>query len=227
MCWKIPFNCSNVRNIAVCFLVMVCPIVAVAQGPQAYVLARTHWAASAGATLSILYEQVSICQGDSATLNATTNMPFPETLWYDAPTGGSLLHIGSNFTVSPSATTVYYAASELYNEDRMRDSVTVTVTPCQRRQAVGEESGFVTVPPKAVKLQLSPNTSTGELLLEGKEHWTGSRLAIQDLKGREMQHELLEGRSFRLAGQYTDGVYIVCVTTPEGKVLIGKVRLYQ
>ncbi len=213
------------RNKAILCLATLCHSVSFAQGPQAYSMAHAKWATDT--RLAILYEQVSICQGDSATLTATTNMPFPETLWYDAPSGGNLLHVGSNYTVSPGMTTVYYVASELYADDRMRDSITVTVSPCQRRQAVGEESGFVTVPPKAVKLQLSSGPASGELLLEGREHWLGSRLSIHDIKGKELQRELLEGRSFRLSGQYTEGVYIVHVTTPEGKVLIGKVRLYQ
>lgn len=222
---KIPLNRSSVRNYAVLLLSMVCPFIVMAQGPQAYSKNYAQW--SGNSRLSVLYEQVSVCQGDSATLTATTNTPFPETLWYDAPSGGNLLHVGSQYTVSPGVTSVYYVVSELFADDRIRDSITVTVSPCQRRQAVGEASGFVTVPPKAVKLQLSSNTATGELLLEGKEQWAGSRLTIRDIKGRELQRELLEGSSFRLSGQYGDGVYIVSVTTPEGKVMIGKVRLYQ
>lgn len=223
---KIPLSRSIMRSLAILFLPTLCPFLVVAQGgPKAYSKAYVQWASNS--RLAILYEQVSICQGDSATLTATSNTPFPETLWYDAPSGGNLLHVGSNYTISPGVTTVYYVVSELFADDRIRDSVTVTVSPCQRRQAIGEESGFVTVPPKAVKLQLSSNTSTGELLLEGKEQWAGSRLAIRDIKGRNLQHEVLEGRSFRLSGQYTDGVYIVHVTTPQGKVMIGKVRLYQ
>ncbi|HEY0612544.1 MAG TPA: hypothetical protein VGD35_22870 [Chitinophaga sp.] len=222
---KIPLNRSSVRNYAVLLLSMFCPLIVVAQGPQAYSKAYAQW--TSNSRLTILYEQVSICQGDSATLTATTSTPFPETLWYDAASGGNLLHIGSQYTVSPGVTSVYYVVSELFADDRIRDSITVTVSPCQRHQAVGEESGFVTVPPKAVKLQLSSNTSTGELLLEGNEQWAGSRLTIRDIKGRELQREMLEGQRFRLSGQYTDGVYIVSVTTPEGKVMIGKVRLYQ
>lgn len=213
------------RKIAILLLPVISPFITVAQGPRAYSLAYANW--TGNARVAILYEQVSICQGDSATLITNSHTPFPETLWYDAPAGGNLLHTGGTYTVSPGTTRVYYVASELYSDDQPRDSITVTVSPCQRRQAVGEESGFITVPPKAVKLQLSSSTSTGELLLEGKEQWAGSRLIITDIKGKELQRELLEDRSFRLAGQYTDGVYIVNVTTPEGKVLIGKVRLYQ
>ncbi|WP_298732418.1 hypothetical protein [uncultured Chitinophaga sp.] len=204
---------------------MYCPLVTVAQGPEAASKFYAQW--TANARLTIQYEQVSICQGDSATLTATTSTPFPETLWYDAPAGGNLLHVGSRYTVSPGVSTVYYVVSELFADDRIRDSITVTVSPCQRQQAIGDASGFVTVPPKAVKLHLSSNTSSGELLLVGNEQWAGSRLSIHDIKGREMQHELLEDRRFRLSGQYTDGVYIVNVTTPQGKVMIGKVRLYQ
>jgi hypothetical protein len=222
---KIPLNCSSVRNYALLLLLMICPLVVIAQGPKAFSKAYAEW--TSNSRLTILYEQVSICQGDSATLTASTSAPFPETLWYDAASGGNLLHVGNQYTVSPGVTAVYYVVSELFADDRIRDSITVTVSPCQRRQAVGEESGFVTVPPKAVKLQLSSGTSTGELLLEGKEQWAGSRLTIRDIKGRELQREVLEDQRFRLTGQYTDGVYIVSVTTPEGKVMIGKVRLYQ
>ncbi|GAA0553543.1 immunoglobulin domain-containing protein [Chitinophaga japonensis] len=226
MLWKIPFNRSSARGTALLLSAIACPFFAIAQGPQAYALARTHLA-SIDARLAITYEQVSICRGDSATLNATTNMPFPVTLWYDAPQGGNLLHTGSAFTVSPEFTTVYYAATELYGEDIPRDSITVTVSNCQRRQAIGAPAGFVNVPPRAVKLHLSANTASGELLLEGQEQWAGSSLSVKDAKGRELQHELLEGRRFRLSSRCTDGLYIVSVTTPEGKVLIGKVRLYQ
>ncbi len=223
---KIPLTRKSVRNTAL-FLASLCPVLATAQGPQqAHAFANDPW--KTGITLHIQYEQVSICQGDSATLSATTNMPFPGTFWYDAPTGGKLLHIGSNFTVSPSASTVYYAVPEMFSDEGRRDSVTVTVSPCQHRQVTGEDYGFVTVPHNAVKLQLDAGSAHGELVLNGKEHWNGSHVTIQDIRGHEMQQQVLTDNRFRLSGQYQEGsVYIVSVTTQEGKVLIGKVKLEQ
>jgi len=122
---KIPLR-SNVPNI-VLLLAALCPISANAQGTQ-----EAHTYANSfnklEAKLSVQYEQISICQGDSATLVATTNLPFPDTYWYDAPKGGKLLHIGSHYTVSPAVSTVYYAVSELFAEEGRRDSVTVTIS---------------------------------------------------------------------------------------------------
>jgi len=220
------FNRSAVRLISALLLALTSPCIANAQGSNNHrVLTHANWTNELN--LQIPYEQFSICAGDNAVLIATSGHIFPETQWYDAPKGGRLLHTGSTFKVNPTETTVYYAASELYTEERGRDAITVTVSNCQRRQAIGDDIGYVDVPTKAVKLQLTANTETGELLLQGKENWEGSLLTVQNSQGKEVQREVLKGEHFRLSGRYTDGVYIVNVTTPEGKTLIGKVRLYQ
>jgi hypothetical protein len=223
---KNSFNCSGMRTLLAFLLTIAGSFAVSAQGNNNYrPLAHAPWTYEQN--LQIPYEQYSICAGDNAVLIATSGHPFPETLWYDAPKGGRLLHTGSAFKVSPKETTVYYAASELYTAERGRDAITVTVTPCQCRQPLDGGLGFVNVPPQAVKLDLAADTETGDLLLHGREAWQGSLLTIQDNQGRELQREILKSDRFRLFGAYTDGVYIVNVTTPEGKVLIGKVRLYQ
>ena len=66
---------------------------------------------------NVLASQSDICVGESTNLSATVDSAnFQEVFWYDAPSGGNLLGTsitGAPFTVSPSATTTYYAQSQL------------------------------------------------------------------------------------------------------------------
>lgn len=69
------------------------------------------------------------CAGEQVTLSVT-NAAGATVNWYDAPTGGNLIFIGSNFLISPIVTTSYYA--ELTNNtctSATRTQATVTVNP--------------------------------------------------------------------------------------------------
>ncbi|MFN5183495.1 MAG: beta strand repeat-containing protein, partial [Bacteroidota bacterium] len=70
----------------------------------------------------------SICAGTTAQLNASA--PGPTYRWFSAPTGGSLLHTGSNFTTPVLNTnTSYYVQTTVTGCTSTRTQVTVTVTP--------------------------------------------------------------------------------------------------
>lgn len=49
------------------------------------------------------------CPGDSVTLSATLGDPLNVIRWYDAPTGGTFLFEGEDYTFNPVATTTVYA----------------------------------------------------------------------------------------------------------------------
>lgn len=168
------------------------------------------------------FKQVSICQGDSVTLHA----PFSEASWYSSTACQTRLHVGQAFNVRPVSSTVYYVCGFL-NEWRVLDSVVVIVNSCTRRQPIDEGESCVEVIPGAVKLEWSFNKSSGEFLLHGKENWEGCRLRVFDARSRLLHTEILQRRTFRLEGRYTDGVYLISVTVPKGKVYIGKLHLHD
>ncbi|TAF33944.1 MAG: T9SS C-terminal target domain-containing protein [Cytophagales bacterium] len=70
---------------------------------------------------------VSICPGETATLAATA---VPGMIaWYDAPTGGALLGIGSPFTTPPlSSTTSYWVQVTAAGCPSAREEVVVTIS---------------------------------------------------------------------------------------------------
>ncbi|MDR1984929.1 MAG: M12 family metallo-peptidase, partial [Prevotellaceae bacterium] len=70
----------------------------------------------------------TICLGDSATLKAIgiTGAIFK---WYDSSIGGTLLHTGDSYTVSPVNTTIYYVSQTVSGIESQRNSATVTVNP--------------------------------------------------------------------------------------------------
>ncbi|MCW3465162.1 Ig-like domain-containing protein [Chitinophaga nivalis] len=76
-------------------------------------------------------DNVTICKGDSITLRAYAHGQPNNTLvnirWYDAPTGGTQLHRGKEFRVSPADTTRYYVTTGYYCEYLVRTKVTVNV----------------------------------------------------------------------------------------------------
>jgi large repetitive protein len=70
----------------------------------------------------------TICQGSSATLNATA--PGGTYDWYDAATGGTLLFTGATYTTPAlAANTTYYVQTTVAGCAGPRTAVTVTVTP--------------------------------------------------------------------------------------------------
>lgn len=70
---------------------------------------------------------VTICAGEQVNL-AVTNANGATINWYDAPTGGTLVFTGANFTVSPISTVSYYAeASNGTCTSPARTTATITV----------------------------------------------------------------------------------------------------
>lgn len=70
----------------------------------------------------------SICEGGTATLNATS--PGGTYEWFDLAAGGTLLNTGSSYTTPVlSVTTTYYVQSTVSGCTGPRSSVTVTVNP--------------------------------------------------------------------------------------------------
>ncbi|HVI43695.1 MAG TPA: T9SS type A sorting domain-containing protein [Chitinophaga sp.] len=74
---------------------------------------------------------ITICKGDSTTLYAFVHDDPTDEIanirWYNAPIGGTLLYTGKYFTVSPSATTSYYATAAYQCEYPVRTRATVNV----------------------------------------------------------------------------------------------------
>lgn len=75
---------------------------------------------------------VTICEGQSTTLNATGTWNTANYRWYDAPTGGNLLGTGSSYTTPPlTASTTYYIEGYSIESctSTYRYAVTVFVNP--------------------------------------------------------------------------------------------------
>lgn len=68
-----------------------------------------YYAQQITARAALAADTVNVCTGQTATL--TANAPAGATFnWYDAPTGGTLLHTGATYTTGPvTADAVYYA----------------------------------------------------------------------------------------------------------------------
>ena len=73
----------------------------------------------------------TICSGEVAALSASANSVTGATFrWYNAATGGSLLHTGATYNPSPSSTTTYHVSvSGTSQAESSRKAVTVTVKP--------------------------------------------------------------------------------------------------
>lgn len=70
------------------------------------------------------------CPGDNVALTASSINGSTVFHWYDAPTGGNLLHTGVVYNVSVSSTTIFYLESESSNGcASVRTPVTVTILP--------------------------------------------------------------------------------------------------
>ena len=83
--------------------------------------------------ITVTGNSASICNGAAVTLSATASaVTNPEFKWYDAATGGTLLHTGATFTPSPNLTTTttyYVSVSGTSQAESPRKPVTVTVLP--------------------------------------------------------------------------------------------------
>lgn len=82
-----------------------------------------------GAIPAVDADTLSTCYGDSVTFHAY--LPGYVTtviLWYDAPSGGNLVHTGNYFTVSPDSNTHYYVTTNNNCTYPLRKQVYVSVT---------------------------------------------------------------------------------------------------
>lgn len=70
-------------------------------------VAATVNVSSAPQNPTLTQNNLQICSGDNVILSVT-NGSGATINWYDAPTGGTLLHVGNNFQVSPIANADYY-----------------------------------------------------------------------------------------------------------------------
>lgn len=74
-------------------------------------------------------DSLTVCKGNNVTLHAyTPTSSFWPIRWYDAPTGGNLLHIGNFYTLSPNQTATYYVTAASVCEYPYRKPVKVIVT---------------------------------------------------------------------------------------------------
>lgn len=84
----------------------------------------------------------NICTGVNTSLSATCLIGTAK--WYDQPTGGTLLHTGSPFGVSPTATTTYHAACENATCVSIRGSQTITVVNAPTAQTLSSPANNIT-----------------------------------------------------------------------------------
>ncbi|BDS10034.1 right-handed parallel beta-helix repeat-containing protein [Aureispira anguillae] len=67
-----------------------------------------------------------VCDGNTAAISATASYAPATILWYDAPTGGNLVHIGNAFTTGTiTANTMYYAEIQGCNSPRAIATVNI------------------------------------------------------------------------------------------------------
>lgn len=80
-------------------------------------------------TMATVSENTAICEGSETTLSASVSGGVNNTItWYKDACGGSRVHTGATYTVSPATTTTYYVRSEAGSCDPSSClSVTVTV----------------------------------------------------------------------------------------------------
>ncbi|WP_161596736.1 Ig-like domain-containing protein [Chitinophaga vietnamensis] len=171
-------------------------------------------------------DSLNICDTDSVTLHAyTPGADFPQIRWYDAPTGGNLLHVGNYYTVKPATTMTYYVTSAISCENPVRRSVIVIVRHCLNTSTSPHIAASKTPAPAVTTLAFYPNPTHGEVRFTADKDLTGSILSIKDVSGREVQREQLKSNGFRIINQTLKGIYIVEVVTKERQVYIGKIVL--
>ena len=87
----------------------------------------------------------TICSGDAAALSASaSSVTNPTFRWYNAATGGSLLHTGATYNPSPTSTTTYYVSvsSGASGTESSRKAVTVTVANGMNAGAIGSNQSI-------------------------------------------------------------------------------------
>lgn len=94
--------------------------------------ARVDWVRVASP--SVTPSSATVCPGGSVSLSATTGQTVAGAnfLWYDAPTGGTLLSTGANYNPTLTSTTTYYVAYggiSSCTTDRTAVPITVSTAP--------------------------------------------------------------------------------------------------
>ncbi|HVI45117.1 MAG TPA: T9SS type A sorting domain-containing protein [Chitinophaga sp.] len=169
-------------------------------------------------------DSVAVCRRDSVTLHGY--IPFstiPQIRWYDTPTGGTLLHTGPYFRVSPGVTTTYYVTSGSFCEYPQRVPVKVVVLDCPQAQA-DQHMYPVSTGTQQLALQVYPNPTSGmvRIITSG---WEGALIRVYDLSGKLMQQEILRQNSLMLSAN--TGYYIIRMITTKGKTYSSKVWLQR
>lgn len=144
----------------------------------------------------------SICPGDFVTMTVTRATSPDIVLWYNAPTGGSLIYNGDSLTVSPAVTTTYYVTTKVNCEYQVRTPVKVTVNNCLTRKAASQKQ----VLSSAV---IYPNPTSGRVVLGGNENWEGSMLVIWNQQGQAITRKQLMSNTFEFPAAIENGIYII------------------
>ena len=72
-------------------------------------------------------QDMAVCSGNGVSVSASG---FGEIRWYDAPTGGNLVHTGNSFTTGAlTTTTSFYIESYFCNTSTVRTRLQITVNP--------------------------------------------------------------------------------------------------
>jgi gliding motility-associated-like protein len=75
-------------------------------------------------------DSVTVCAGGSVSLTAADSIPAATIKWFTQPAGGTAVATGNTYTVTPAATTTYYAEADLGScTSPSRAAVTVVVNP--------------------------------------------------------------------------------------------------
>lgn len=151
-------------------------------------------------------DSMTICKGDSTTLHAFISFSaFPQIRWYDAPSGGNLLHIGNFFKVSPSATTTYYVTAASGCEYPQRVPVTVFITKLP-------DPAF-TVPTTSIctDAQLLVTNHQGGLNYRVRVIYTGVNSPTIDTSYLVVNDDTIPVRNLRRQPTITAAVYVQAV----------------
>ncbi|WPU95783.1 PKD-like domain-containing protein [Mucilaginibacter sabulilitoris] len=112
----------------------------------------------------------SVCLGNSAHLSATA--PGGTYSWYDAPTGGTLLFTGGDYTTPPlTASTTYYVETKASGQTSARTKVAVMVNPIPEAPQVqglsvckGQQATLIASSPAGGKYRWYDAPAGGNLL---------------------------------------------------------------
>ncbi|HVI46045.1 MAG TPA: T9SS type A sorting domain-containing protein [Chitinophaga sp.] len=166
-------------------------------------------------------DSVEICRNDSITLHAfIPDEIFAVFRWYNAPAGGSLLFTGSDFKVSPSATTIYYVSAGFECEYPVRRPVKVVVKSCYMDN--NNSNHYKHSQYQVSPLEFYPNPSSGNIQIRTRLNIAGSRIIITNASGMQVHQQFIRTRNIQLPGSLSAGIYIISLITVEGNIYSGK-----